>query len=430
MSVQTHLSLAEIEIRVCDITAKQLGIKREKVSLQSRLFQDLHCDSLELLELMMNLEEAFDVTLPAGDETPFGKSLFVRDPICLSEVAEYVYLQQGTGAPFVSGFLGIRKRVPPPVVERLPFTQLGGKWIAAEHLNFKQLFEPIEASGELKQFRRRSDGMRCLLLPRAEVEIGSRDLSALPDEKPVHTVELDTFLIDAEPVSTTAYCRFLNSIIVNETQLADWFVLDADDRRQDQMPIVFGNDQWQPVAGLEQMPMVLVSWYGANAYSCWANGQPCEDYRECEGFLPSEAQWEYAARGATAKPLLDVSAVSDTTQMNCAQHVRGESYTSETMPLAAVHAELGMSPFGLHHLAGNVWQWCRDWYDEQFYQQHNSRTKNPVNRKATGIRSERGGSWVGPAELCRSSYRRGRTPIARGRCLGFRCISPAPERNA
>ena len=80
-------------------------------------------------------------------------------------------------------------------------------------------------------------------------------------------------------------------------------------------------------------------------------------------------------------------------------------------------------PFGLHHMAGNVWQWCRDWYDPSFYQRAEANATNPVNRTPTLVRSERGGSWIGPAELCRSSYRRGRPPSVRGRCLGFRCAS-------
>ena len=75
---------------------------------------------------------------------------------------------------------------------------------------------------------------------------------------------------------------------------------------------------------------------------------------------------------------------------------------------------------------GNVWQWCRDWYSETFYDRGDAVETNPVNRWPTGIRSERGGSWVGPADLCRSSYRRGRPPLARGRCLGFRCVGKAP----
>lgn len=91
--------------------------------------------------------------------------------------------------------------------------------------------------------------------------------------------------------------------------------------------------------------------------------------------------------------------------------------------MAAVNEPLGVSPLGLFHMAGNVWQWCRDWYATDAYAGRPEVCEDPVQVNPTGLRSERGGSWVGPAELCRSSGRRGRDPAARGRCLGFRCIS-------
>jgi formylglycine-generating enzyme required for sulfatase activity len=225
-----------------------------------------------------------------------------------------------------------------------------------------------------------------------------------------------------EPVSTTAYCRFLNSVEPTKTELLDWFQLDPADDRNAQMPVVLGEDGWRPVVGVETVPMVLVSWFGANAYSLWANGSDWNGYKSQVGFLPSEAQWEYAAQGAFHEPS---SFESEDAVIVCGLHERGAHYEANTMPMAPVHIPCGLSSLGLHHMAGNVWQWCRDWFSDDFYQRPESREANSVNSVETGVRSERGGSWVGPIELCRTTYRRGRVPNARGRCLGFRCISSA-----
>lgn len=168
--------------------------------------------------------------------------------------------------------------------------------------------------------------------------------------------------------------------------------------------------------------MILVSWYGAAAYSLWAGGLDWREYRTAS-LLPTEAQWEYAARGPTARayPWGEEPAAGDRACVGL--HRRRETYPG-ILPMAEVHHRLGMSPFDLHHMAGNVWQWCRDWYDPDFYRTPAASEPNPHQTHPTGIRSERGGSWVGPSELARSSYRRGRPPAAVGRCLGFRCITP------
>ena len=181
-------------------------------------------------------------------------------------------------------------------------------------------------------------------------------------------------------------------------------------------------DGWGAVPGAERWPMILVSWYGANAYSRWANGADWRDYRDDAPHLPTEAPWEYAARGPEPRefPWGDGEASAD--RMRFGLHERAREYGVSELPLAAVNEKLGMSPPGLRHMAGNVWQWCRDWYAPDFYRTDAAREPDAWCRDPSGVRSERGGSWVGPASLCRSSYRRGRAPAARGRCLGFRCV--------
>ncbi|QDU07724.1 SUMF1/EgtB/PvdO family nonheme iron enzyme [Gimesia aquarii] len=430
MTTKPQLRLSEIEQKVLDVASEQLGFPRNQISLSDRLIEDLRCDSLDAVELLMELEDAFNTSLPEPSESsdPVYKTIFTRQPFRLADLTELVYLNQGTGTPDRSRHFR-QPKVAMTSTESFSFTQLDGRW-ERNGSTKSNLFESVETKSSYPQFRRRSDGMRCIQIPTAdEVEIGSDRPDAIADEKPKHIVELDAFLIDAEPVSTTAYCRFLNSIgEVPDSYLTDWFVLDADDDRNIHMLIRKEGSEWQPLPGCEKWPMILVSWYGANAYSLWANDKlwlryQDESHTDAGSYLPTEAQWEYAARGQTSQPYPWGSESPSQDRMRFGFHRKSIRYDVSELPLADVNARLGMSLFGLHHMAGNVWQWCRDWYDAEFYQRLGAMHRNPFNQTNTRVRSERGGSWVGPAQLCRSSYRRGRTPLARGRCLGFRCIS-------
>lgn len=418
------LALQELEQRILQITIRQLELPQDKVHLDSRFIEDLGCDSLELVELLMAFEQEFQVEIPDRQHSPLFKSIFTRRAYRIRDAAEVIFLLQ-RNAPLLSPGTKLERTSHTRVPVRTLFSQLGGRWEPDVENWAPPFFESLEGSAVVPQYRRRSDGMRCLLLPAAKIDIGSEEPEAQDDEGPLHCVQLDSFLIDAEPVSTTAFCRFLNSIQgAMEQHFVEWFILPPADDRQAQLQIRRTSLGWEPVAGTERMPMMLVSWFGASAYSRWAND--CDwrgDDMAAPCFLPSEAQWEYAARGIAGEPALTSRGNSMANPMNCESHQPGATYTASSMPLSAVNEELGMSPFGLHHMGGNVWQWCHDWYDEQFYESPEASGPNPVNLQETGIRSERGGSWVGPAELCRSSYRRGRVPTARGRCLGFRCIS-------
>lgn len=259
--------------------------------------------------------------------------------------------------------------------------------------------------------------MVSLHIPARQVTLGSDDSNFLTDEQPKHQVNLDSFLIDIEPVSVIAFCRFLNSIDANEEELADLVSLPCEDDRITQLQFERKEDRWLPRPNVGRQPVVLISWFAANAYSLWANSDNWREFATASGFLPTEAQWESVASGA-----FDVRE-----NVLAGQHVPGARYADGQMPIANVDSPNGVSSFGLRHMSGTVWQWCRDWYDPNFYKSATATQTNPVNQKATGVRSERGGSWVGPLELCRPTYRRGRAPSARGRCLGFRCVSESPK---
>lgn len=420
---QTWLDLDQVTERLCVITAQQLGLRLDQVKPESRLIEDLHCDSLDMIELIMETEDAFGVTIPETPSTPVGKMIFTRSPFRLRDLAEFAFLNQGTGPPQRRRW---RRSVDPSkaAAER-SFSQLGGRW-ERPPAGIGSLFEAVTTDSAYPIFRRTSDGMLCVQIPAGAALIGSATLNAHDDEMPPHVVNLSSFLIDIEPVSVTAFCRFLNSIDADPAELDLLIGLPPDDDRKLHLQFESASGRWTAKPATEMQPVVLVSWFAANAYSLWANGMWANGMcinnslwpPDVDGpsHLPSEAQWEYAAQGA----------FDDLQAIQAGHHQRRQTYDSGMLPIANVYEPLAVSKFGLRHMSGTLWQWCCDWFDPGFYLSDEATSDDPINRRPTGVRSERGGSWVGPLELCRPSYRRGRNPAARGRCLGFRCVSEVP----
>jgi sulfatase modifying factor 1 len=408
------IDLEQLTERLCVITAEQLGLSLDKVTPQSRLIEDLNCDSLDMVELIMETEDEFGLTIPKTPSTPVGKLIFTRTPFRIRDLAEFAFLNQGTGSP-ARHVWGRPKAATPTEPER-EFSQLGGRW-SRDVGPVEILHEAINSDQPYPMFRRKSDGMVCVQIPSGETTIGSDLVDADEDEKPSHGVSLTSFVIDIEPVSVIAFCRFLNSLDATSQEVESLVGLAPDDARRVHMQFGFHADRWVPKEAARFQPVVMVSWFAANAYSLWANGCDWREYKTSGGFLPTEAQWEYAAQGAFSEPTL----------IQADQHQRGNVYADGVLPIANVHQHLGVSKFGLRHMSGTIWHWCSDWFSADFYCTPEASSADPINRQQTLIRSERGGSWVGPLKLCRPTYRRGRTPIARGRCLGFRCVRPLPD---
>ncbi len=359
----------------------------------------------------MDIEDRFSVKLPASLREDIFRAGTVRWFAALVMQAA-----QETESRLVQGSPRSSPVMAAPLAEWTQFVE------EPVTLDGGPLYEPIRGTSDgCKVLRRRTDGMLC-------IEVPSRQ-----------TGGAGAFLLDREPVSAGAYARFLTAISpVPEQILEEWVLLPNADGRGVHIPIERHGEKWLAKAGCTQLPMWLVSWYGANAYSLWAHRHDWRTYRESSSitleqpepsapsavdanlkasFLVSEAEWERAARGDDQRTWPWGNDEPTEARACLAQHRRGQRYAAAgDIPAAPVHQRLGVGPYGHHHLSGNVWNWCRDAFEPI-----PDKPDRPLHGTTARWRTEKGGSWLSPTELGQISFRRGRSPAVRGRCLGFRC---------
>jgi formylglycine-generating enzyme required for sulfatase activity len=194
------------------------------------------------------------------------------------------------------------------------------------------------------------------------------------DDQPAHKTFVDAFYLDTHEVSNTDYARF-----VEATKAAKPWYWPAG----------------KVAKGEEKLPVHDVNWAEANAYCKWAGKR-----------LPTEAEWERAARGGLDRkryPWGDEAA-------------RGRAHTgSPTGPTAI--GSFAANPFGLHDMAGNVWEWTSDWYERDFYSVTPER--NPTGPAKGDYKVIRGGGWTEGVQM--NSFRNYADPELRTSIIGFRC---------
>ncbi len=229
------------------------------------------------------------------------------------------------------------------------------------------------------------DGMVMVYVPASEFLMGSTDSDsqAASDEKPQHKVYLDAFWIDQTEVTNAQYKQCVQA---QECKAS----LYADDSR-------FNGDN-QPVVG--------VDWNDAKAYCEWAGRQ-----------LPAEAQWEKAAQGTDGRiyPWGNQIATCEYAVMNDG----GDGCGKGNAAWAVGSKPKGNSPYGAFDMAGNVWEWVSDWYDEKYY--GSSPPKNPTGPTSGQNCVLRGGSWDGGAQHVRAALRLEIAPELRDPYVAFRC---------
>jgi eukaryotic-like serine/threonine-protein kinase len=232
------------------------------------------------------------------------------------------------------------------------------------------------------------DGMTLLYVPAGDFTMGSND--GFPDERPVHKVTLDAFWIDQTEVTNKMYAL---CVTASACQL-------PTDLGSITRSSYYGNLQY------DNYPVINVDWNMAKAYCAWAGRR-----------LPTETEWEKAARGTDQRTYPWGFNAPDNTLLNFNQVV-GDTTEAGKYPN-------GASPYGALDMAGNVWEWVADWYSDAYYA--SSPTSNPSGPSSGDGRVQRGGSWNSGDSGVRSAYRTSDSPVEAYSTLGFRCsrgISP------
>jgi len=226
-------------------------------------------------------------------------------------------------------------------------------------------------------------GETLVYVPAGEFTMGSEN--GRDDEKPVHTVYLDAFWIDQTEVTNKQYHACADAGTCEP----------QSDISSYTHPSYYGTPEF------DDYPVIFVNWDKANRYcEVWAGGD-----------LPTEAQWEKAARGINKRTYPwgeDISCNKANYQNDC---------VGDTSPVRSYAS--GQSPYGAYDMAGNVWEWVNDWYGETYYQ--NSLSSNPVGPESGQYRVLRGGSWNYIDSFVSSSYRVWLYPSSSDVSIGFRC---------
>ena len=219
----------------------------------------------------------------------------------------------------------------------------------------------------------------------------------------MHTVALDGFWMDQMEVTNAQFAQFLGEEGNQTQEGASWLDLEAED-----CLIELSGERYQPKAGHNDHPAIEVSWYGAAAY-CEAAGAR----------LPTEAEWEYAARGpeATTYPWGDGAPECDKANYTLAQ--QGEGCVGDFAPVGS-HPEGGSWCSALD-MAGNAMEWVADWYGDYPSERH----ETPGGPDSGDKRVVRGGYWYSEPRLIRGSSRSSLGPRLASPAIGFRCARDA-----
>jgi len=283
-------------------------------------------------------------------------------------------------------------------------------------------------------------------IPGGEFEMGDHYDVGRTDEKPVHTVYVDSFYMSKYEITNQQYCDFLNAANVkvvagvvyassDSTNLYPYFSTYSY-TPYSQITYSDGSFNVRSRDGYSMAvhPVVWASWRGAVAYCNWRSNE--EGYEQCynlatwqcdfskHGYrLPTEAEWEYAARGGCHTPYYKYPWCDNTINCTKANFYNGATCNPlglSSYPHTAPVGYYSANNFGLYDMAGNVSEWCNDWYGSEYYS--TSPYDNPTGPGSGDRRVIRHGGWTVSANYCRIATRSWAYPSGRSYVNGFRIV--------
>ncbi|HUW19996.1 MAG TPA: SUMF1/EgtB/PvdO family nonheme iron enzyme [Sedimentisphaerales bacterium] len=290
-------------------------------------------------------------------------------------------------------------------------------------------------------------------IPYGGFEMGDHFAEGSSSELPLHPVLIDAFFMSKYEVTNQQYCDYLNSAFGMGIYVSGGIVYGTGNNQpycdtstsSSYSQIVYSagvfSVRTKGGRSMANDPMVCVSWYGSAAYCNWRSS--AEGYESCynlstwdcnfatHGYrLPTEAEWEYAARGGNPDYRFPWGDTISHTQAN---YYSSSSYSYDISPTRGYHPDwddvdpytsvvgsFSANGYGLYDMAGNVWEWCNDWYDGNYYDV--SPYDNPEGPASGTYRVIRGGYWNVTAPICAVTYRDYDSPSYRYYSSGFRLV--------
>jgi eukaryotic-like serine/threonine-protein kinase len=281
---------------------------------------------------------------------------------------------------------------------------------------------PLPAAGTTQ--RNPADSAEMVYVPPGEFLMGSNDLTVDENERPERRVYLDGYWIYKHEVTNAQFGGFVSEMgYTTDAQKQGWSWIYQNGSWDEVLGAYWAAPEGSGshVASLGNHPVVHVSWNDAEAYCQWAGGR-----------LPTEAEWEKAARGEDGRKFpwgnAGVSGSrANYCDVNCdfdwKENNQDDGYAMSA-PMGSFPQ--GASPYGALDMAGNVWEWVADWYEVDYYSQRGN-SNNPQGPGNTGVKVLRSSSWSYSAEHLRSSFRNYSEPLVTDLYTGFRCVrSEAP----